>query len=89
VPDDSDPCTACLRAAPNPREIEAAASMFARCTNPAAKAQCTRRVAGVIPKQAEYAANNGRCKEAQAMVAAALQMGVPAARLAKAMDACK
>jgi serine/threonine protein kinase len=86
---DADPCTACLQAAGNLREFNLAATMYQRCTNAELKAQCSARVAAVLPNQAEYAANNGRCQQAKAMQAAALEMGVPESRLTKVEAVCK
>jgi len=87
-PSTADACTACGKAAAN-RDIVGANRAFAQCTNPVGRKQCTALVAQVAPKVAEAAAFNQQCGQAREVIAAALQMGVPPARMAKATTACK
>jgi serine/threonine-protein kinase len=84
----ADPCASCINAAKD-NNFAGAAAFHAQCTNAAAKKQCTNRVAQSAPRQAETAALNQRCAEARVTIRAALAMGVPEGRLAKAANACK
>jgi eukaryotic-like serine/threonine-protein kinase len=79
----ADGCAVCAKAAAN-RDIVGAGQAYAQCSNPAGRQQCTQRVAQVAPKLAETAAFNQQCGQARAIIAAASQMGVPPAKLAKA-----
>jgi serine/threonine-protein kinase len=79
----ADGCAQCAKAAAN-RDIVGAGQAYAQCSNPAGRQQCTQRAAQVAPKLAETAAFNGQCPQARAIIAAATQMGVPPAKLAKA-----
>lgn len=79
-------CVACVQAAS--RDILAASQAYAQCKDPAQQKKCTARAAATAPKLAENAAFNQRCPEAKAIIQAAVLMNVPAARLAKAQQAC-
>jgi eukaryotic-like serine/threonine-protein kinase len=84
----ADPCASCINAAKD-NNFAGAAGFYAQCNSAAAKKQCTNRVAQSAPRQAETAALNQRCAEARVTIRAALAMGVPEGRLAKAIAACK
>jgi eukaryotic-like serine/threonine-protein kinase len=83
-----DACGACMKAAAS-KDIPGAGRAYAQCGNPAARSTCSNRVAQTAPRLAEAAAFNQQCDQARLIIAAALQMGVPAGRLAKAQNACK
>jgi serine/threonine protein kinase len=83
----ADPCVACMQAAS--RDILAASQAYAQCKNPALQSKCTGRAVPTAAKTAENAAFNQKCSEAKAIIAAALAMGVPASRLAKAQSAAQ
>jgi serine/threonine protein kinase len=82
-----DPCVACVQQAS--RDVLAASQAYAQCKDPAMQKKCTGRAVPTAVRAAENAANNQKCPEAKAIVQAALLMGVPAGRLAKAQAACK
>jgi serine/threonine-protein kinase len=87
-PTGSNACTACALAAAS-KDIPAAGRAYAQCTDPSARARCTSRVSQAAPKLAENAAFRQQCDEARAIITAALAMGVPEGRLARARAACK
>jgi serine/threonine-protein kinase len=86
APPAGDACATCQKAAQS-GDIAAAAQAYAQCTNPGAKTACQSRVGQKAGDAAVFAANNGKCAEARAILLAAQQMGVAAGRLAKAQTA--
>jgi eukaryotic-like serine/threonine-protein kinase len=82
-----DPCVACVQQAS--RDILAASQAYAQCKDSAMQKKCTGRAVPTAVRAAENAANNQKCPEAKAIIQAALLMGVPAGRLAKAQTICK
>jgi serine/threonine-protein kinase len=85
-PAGADPCAACQKAAQS-GDIPGAAQAYAQCSNQGAKNACQSRAGQKAGEAAVFAANNGKCKEAGAILLAAQQMGVAAGRLAKARTA--
>jgi len=71
------------------KDIVGASRAYAQCTNPAGKKACSLRVRQSAPEVAENAAFRQQCDQARMTIDAALQMGVPDSRFAKARAACK
>jgi hypothetical protein len=71
------------------RDILAASQAYAQCKDNSLQKKCTARAVPTAVRAAENAAFNQKCPEARAIIQAALLMGVPADRLAKAQNACK
>lgn len=81
-------CDACLAAA-RAGNFGAAASAFRSCGDAKGKQDCRMVVTGRATKAAEAAAAGGNCSQAQAIAAAAAQMGASSGRLSKAVAKCK
>jgi tRNA A-37 threonylcarbamoyl transferase component Bud32 len=79
-PAGADACAACMKAA----NTGAAAAAYAQCTNDAMKQSCRNRIGPIAVRDVTFAANNGKCVDARAILSAAQQMGVDPRRLAKA-----
>jgi len=90
TPPAANPCDACITAA-NSGNAAAAASNFSRCTDSAKKAQCSQTVRNKAPAAANFAALNGNCALAKAIIAGAQGMGAASPRLGTALNgsSCK
>jgi hypothetical protein len=86
-PPAANPCTACI-AAVDGKSYQAAAALYAQCTDANAKRTCSTKMGSVAVPQIKYAANNGNCPQARTIADAARQMGVTPARLNDALKAC-
>ena len=86
APTGADPCQTCQKAVAN-GDIATAAAAYAQCSVPAAKNTCQSRANQEAGKAAIFAANNGKCEQARAILQGAQAMGVAAARLTKAQAA--
>jgi serine/threonine-protein kinase len=81
-------CDACISAASS-GNIAAAAGNFARCTDPAKKADCRSKAKISAPNAARTAAFNGNCNQAKAIVRGAEAMGASSGPLTSAVATCK
>ena len=80
-------CQECVQAAAKGNILQAQLA-HAQCTNASVKANCTARASQTAGKEAVRLSRLGRCAEAKAVMQAALQMGVPEAKLASGWAAC-
>jgi hypothetical protein len=71
------------------RDILAASQAYAQCKNPSLQSKCTSRAVPTAAATAQTAAFNQKCSEANAIITAALAMGVPTSRLTKAQEAAR
>jgi serine/threonine-protein kinase len=83
-------CDACIAAAKS-GNVAGAKTNFDRCGDAAKKQLCTKEASRAAPQQIESAAKNGNCGAASVMINAGKAMGIPAARLEKALkgSSCK
>ncbi|HEU5077422.1 MAG TPA: protein kinase [Polyangiaceae bacterium] len=81
-------CDACVAAA-RAGNIPGAASSFRSCSDPKGQQDCKLIAMSRATRAAEAAANSGDCARAQAIAAAAAQMGAASGRLNKAVAKCK
>jgi serine/threonine-protein kinase len=86
TPTAGDACRACAAAAQAGNTLAAAAA-YAQCSDQGAKDTCRNRLGNKAGDEAARAANNNNCDQARKILAAAQQMGVNPARLAKAQGA--
>ena len=82
----ADACTQCASLAAS--NIPAAAAAYRNCTDPAQKQRCAMMVRSLACDAARRAAFNGNCPQAQAIAAAARQVGGNADACAKS-GSCK
>lgn len=83
-------CEACIAAA-NSGNVTGAATNFQRCDDAAKKQQCSSAVRNKAPNAAKFAALNGNCAQAKAIIQAAQGLGAtsPALNSALAGSSCK
>ncbi len=77
-------CDSCVQLATR-ENISGAIAALRSCTDEAKKQACTAQIKRLAPQAAKHAALNGNCSQAQAIVAAAGQVGASATALKNAL----
>jgi eukaryotic-like serine/threonine-protein kinase len=83
-------CDACIKAASSGNPV-AALGNFQRCDDPGKKAACQKNVRDQAPRAAQYAALNGQCEVAKAIIGAAQSMQASSPKLNSSLSgsSCK